>query len=105
MNSSKYNIVFLRQANNDLKNIKQYLDKFDPKIFKSFYNKLKDKLYLLEFQPKIAGIFLCSNGNEYRRFMVNGYVVIYIFDESLETVFIYKIFHKSENYYQNLLNH
>lgn len=102
MNSSKYEIIISVDATHDLNQIRWYLDRYHPNLFKTFYQKMKNKISLLEFQPYMTGIFLFSNGNEYRKIIVNNYVVVYVIFEEIKTVVIYRIFHGSENYIEKI---
>ena len=98
----KYKIFFTADALYDLKQIKHYLDGYDPSIFYTLFDKIKNHMSILEIHPYINMVFLIHRGIEYRRLNIKEYRVIYNIDESDNVVYIDRCFHYREDYYEKM---
>ena len=77
-NDKLYNVIVSPIFMNELNRILEYISRrlIEPKIAKRFYQKVKQKINLLENFPEIYPRFII-NKQEFRRIIIKNYVIIY----------------------------
>ena len=91
----KYKIKPLKVAQNDLKDIREFLSHFYPNTKRNFLQGLKKQFHLLEDMP-----LMCEEYHDdpfYRRMVVGDYLVFYHIDDGSGTVEIHRILHGSRD--------
>lgn len=97
-----YEINLSNQFREELDNIYNYICFYlgSPQTANKIYHKTKNSILSLTFYPerysKISSI------GDFRKLLINHYVVIYQINNSSSQVFILHIFHGSQNYLNNL---
>ena len=96
----KYKIRFLPDAKDDLKIIKQYLNQFYPGTTGRFIDLLKKHISRLKDFPLSCPVY--EDDNDYRKLVVNEYLVFYMVNEKDHFIDVHHIFHGSRNIKQLL---
>ncbi len=100
----KYEVILTTQAKMELNNIYKYISNFFcllRKQLKKFIDKFKTSILRLEHLPKSCSIISedINSKYEYRKLIINNYIVIYSIDEENRKVYIHRIiYQKKVNY-------
>ena len=97
---TKYKVVFLAAADQNLLDIDEYLSRFYQNTAADFFEALDKKILLLQDMPYIGAEF--AHDKKYRRLVVGNYVVFYIVDEERHIVEIHRILHGAQDAAQHL---
>ncbi|MCL2838743.1 MAG: type II toxin-antitoxin system RelE/ParE family toxin [Oscillospiraceae bacterium] len=81
-----YSIVYLPAAKQDIENIAEYLSQFYANTFKNFMITLEKAIFNLENMPYIG-----SEYKDYRRLVVEDYLVFYKVNDTNGIVKIYRV--------------
>lgn len=98
----KYKIIFSKQASEDLEGTFEYifLTLKAPQAAKNLMSKIETEINRLKDFPKICK--LCSDSAlhsmNYRRLIVDNFVVVYFSDDIRKTVFIVRVFYGGRNW-------
>ena len=98
----KYKIIFSKQAAEDLDETFEYiiLTLKAPQAAKNLMSKIDKDINRLKDFPKSCK--LCSdsalNSMNYRRLIVDNFVIVYFSDDNMQTVFIVRVFYKGRNW-------
>ena len=103
-NLTKYKIIILQQFYSEILSILDY------SILKlqnyNFYHKLQKQIYnsisALEFFPERYPIIFIYNNSNFRKLVINNYIIIYKLDSLNFNVFILHIFRYNQNYFSYL---
>jgi plasmid stabilization system protein ParE len=90
-----FDYKFSDNATNDMDVIEEYLSRFYPGTADRFFNKLKEKLSLLETMPYMYPEY--EKDKYFRRMNVNDFIVFYNVEEKANLVVIHNIIHSSRN--------
>lgn len=90
-----YKIKYLPLAVQDLRDIAEYLSGFYPKTAKRVLKELRDKIAKLGDTPKMCEIYRLDP--QYRKMIVEQYLVFYQINESDRTVEIHRVLRGSWN--------
>ena len=91
-------IIYSEQAKNQLKEIKSYISKDNPKVATKYLLKIKTKIELIAKYPHIGKINATFNLENIREFVILGYKVIYkINNKSITILSIYKYIDFDDN--------
>ena len=91
----KYIIVFLPEAMEDSKDIRQYLSQYYESTVRNFFTLLKKRTDSLKSNPYIAQTY--PERPSYRRMVVDDYLVFYKVDEDKKLIEIHRILHGSRD--------
>lgn len=106
MNIKKYNLIFTPTAIKEINKIYNYISK--NLSVKSSANKLmrkiEQKVQELKYTPKMYQIIEIDKKLKlnYRKIVINNYVLLYTINENEKTVYIMHIYYASSNYLNNL---
>lgn len=83
-----------------LKTIYNYIcfELFAPNAANNLFKKVINEIYKLENSPRIHMKVEQQNDLEYRRMIINNYIILYMIDESKKEVYITNIFYSKSNY-------
>ncbi len=102
MDSNKYEVILTEKAKIELKGIYDYISKslMSEIAAKNLYNKVKDSILRLEDFPESCSIIehYKDNKYQYRKLVINNYLVIYRIDEENKKVYIVRIIYGKRNY-------
>jgi len=87
-----YNIQYLPTMRQDIADIKAYLSQFYENTFPNFMAKLERNVKNLEDMPYIGVAY-----KDYRRLVVDDYLVFYKVDETMHTVQIFRVLHGAQD--------
>jgi toxin ParE1/3/4 len=85
----KYTVRFSPFAKEDKKNITTYLSKFYPETPNRFITSLEEHIENLKDNPFIYPEYI--ENTEYRRMLVNNYIVFYKINDAKKQIDIYRI--------------
>lgn len=97
-----YGINLSNQFREELDNIYNYIrfSLASPQTANKIYNNIKNAIlsltFYLERHAKISSM------GDFRKLLINNYVVIYQIDNNSRQVFILHIFHGNQNYFNKL---
>ena len=93
--ASNYKVSMSDEANDDIKNISNYLEE---KIFNKVMKQIDTYIENLTYMPKIHRriIYQREPGREYRRIVCGKYIIIYKIIK--KEIIILRIFNQRENY-------
>ncbi len=98
----KYEVILTTQAKMELNNIYKYISNFlfAPKAAQKFIDKFKTSILRLEHLPKSCSIISedINSKYEYRKLIINNYIVIYSIDEENRKVYIHRIIYQKVDY-------
>ena len=95
-----YSIVYKPYAERDIWEISDSLSDYSVSAAQEFLAKLRKKIAALSEMPhRFQKI---SSGQEYRKMVVDKYVVIFLVDEHANQVFIMRVVHGMRNYQNNV---
>ena len=83
------------EANDDLNDIKAYLNQFYPGTTGRFIKLLKKRITHLKSFPYLCPVY--EEDDDYRKLVVGDYLVFYIVNEDIEFIEIHRIFHGSRD--------
>ena len=89
----KYKASFTPLAKEDKNEIKNYLSQFYPETPKRFTSALKKHISNLKENPYMCSLY--SENSDYRRMVVDNYIVLYQINEELKTIEISRILRAS----------
>ena len=92
MKNSSFRIIYLPSAKQNLREIALYLSQFYENTFEKFMNQLDKSVSHLEEMPHMGMIY-----KDFRRLVVDDYLIFYKVDEKAQEVRIYRILHGSQN--------
>jgi len=92
-----YKVRYLPTMRRDVAEIKAYMSQFYESTFSNFMDKLRRSTSLLENMPYMDTVY-----KNYRRLVVDDYLVFYKIDEALKFVEIYRVIHGSKNIQKQL---
>lgn len=95
MNSMTYKIKYLPLAVQDLNEIAQYLSGFYPKTASRVLKEMRDKITKLSDNPRMCEIYPLDP--EYRKMVVDQYLVFYQVNDHARTVEIHRVLRGSWN--------
>jgi len=96
----KTEVIYLPEAISDQANIKKYLSQFYPGTSQGFFSLLKKKIARLKTYPYSCPVY--EDDPDYRRLVVEDYLVFYMIVESAKRVEIHRILHGSRDIGQHL---
>ena len=96
----KYRLRYMEDTVTDREYIKVYLSQFYPGTVKRFFSLLKKKTARLKTFPYSCPEY--EDVPDYRRLVVDDYLVFYIVNEELKTVDIHRLLHGSRDIRQHL---
>ena len=103
---NKYSINLTSQFNEELKNIYEYIyyTLSSPQTANKLYFKIKNSILSLESFPDSYPKIIFNNSKEhnFRKLIINKYVIIFKVQNVSNEVFILHIFHGSQNYIDKL---
>ena len=94
-----YNVIYSNQAQMDLEDAIAYIAKESVSNALSYLKSYKDKIELLRLNPHMG--VECENKlikRDCRVLIHKSHIIIYNIDESLNNIFIIRIYHGSVNY-------
>ena len=97
-----YQVVFTKEAELDLVGIEEYLSQFYAGTVRSFFEKLKKKVSLLETMPYMYPEY--DADPFFRRMVIGDYLLFYAVDEEREQIVIHRIFHSARDISQQILS-
>jgi len=89
----KFTVSYSPHAKKDKIEIKSYLSKFYPTTPKRFTTALKKQVSNLKENPNMYPVYL--ENPEYRRMIVDNYIVLYKISETVKNIEIYRILRAS----------
>jgi len=95
-----YSIVYKAYAERDIWEIADYLSDYSMPAAVKFLQKVKSRIESLTEMP-----LMCSKINQhqdYRKMVVDDYVVIYIVNEQAKEILIMRVVHGKRNYLHTL---
>ena len=95
-------VIYLPEAISDQANIKKYLSQFYPGTSHRFFTLLKKKIARLKAYPYSCPVY--EDDPDYRRLVVEDYLVFYMIVENVKRVEIHRILHGSCDIGQHLEN-
>ena len=102
MDSNKYEVILTEKAKIELNGIYDYISKalMSEIAARNLYNKVKDSILRLEDFPESCSIIehYKDNKYQYRKLVINNYLVIYRIDEENKKVYIVRIIYGKRNY-------
>ena len=96
----KYSIKYSVFAREDVREIKKHLAQFYPSTPEKFTSELKRCIAMLVTTPKMFEAY--ENNTNYRKMVVQDYVVFYRIDEEEKRVLIYRVLHGKQDREQYL---
>ena len=96
----EYKLQYMDLALQDMAGIKEYLSGFYPDTWTRFWEKVMDKTALLASSPYMCEAYQ-PNPN-YRRLIVENYLVFYKVNDSEKTIYIHRVLHGTRNIQQYL---
>ena len=91
----KCTLKYMDLALMDVAEIKEYLSGFYPGTWIRFSEKLKENMETLTSLPYMCNFY--RSGSDFRRLLVEDYLVFYKVDETKKTINIYRILHGARN--------
>ena len=102
MDIKQYEIIFTPTAINEIRKIYNYITKKlkSKKAADNLMNKIEEKVQNLKYAPRIYQIIKVDNQLEleYRKIVVNNYVIIYTIIENKNNIFISHVFYAGSSY-------
>ena len=92
---------FLENAESDLSCIEDYLSQYYASSFREFFNKLKEKVLLLERMPYMCPVY--EDDRFFRRMIINDYLLFYSVDEKRNLVIVHRIIHSKRDISSQIL--
>ncbi|MCL2109431.1 MAG: type II toxin-antitoxin system RelE/ParE family toxin [Oscillospiraceae bacterium] len=92
----KYNIKLSHDADRDYLRVKHYLSQFYENTFNKFFVKFEKLKTMLTEHPRAYPVY--EYLPEYRRAVLDNYIVLYKLDEQARMVEIHRIFPGSLNF-------
>lgn len=96
----KYKLSYLSVALEDVSVIETYLDQFYPSTAQKLFYKMEEQISSLEHRPFLWPEY--DRNPEYRRMVVEDYLVFYHVDDRMKVVEIRRILHGSQDIEQHL---
>ena len=96
-----YKLIYTELVLYDIADIKEYLSGFYPGTWPRFAQKLENGISCLSSSPYMYEAY--KSGSDYRRLIVENYLVFYKVKEPKKEVCIYRILHGSRDI-QRFLN-
>ncbi len=98
MPKSKYQIRFLKIAEEDLTEIASYIALENPKAANKIVNKIEEDLLLLSENPQLGRMPREEEIRKlgYRYLIVRNYIIFYTVEN--KTIYIHRILHGARNY-------
>lgn len=107
MDINQYKVVITSTAYNEINSIYKYIteDLYADSAAKRLMNKIEEKVQSLKYAPKIHTKIekLDELKREYRKIVVNNYVILYTIDENIKTVFVSHMYYGGRNYIEDLI--
>lgn len=99
---TKYEVILTKKAKRDLDSIYTYIAKNlkEENAAKRLMKTIQERVLILEDMPEGFSIvrFYNKKKYEYRKLVVNNFIVIYRIDNNSKMVYIVKIAYKGKNY-------
>ena len=107
MEESKYKVVITDQANEDIENILNYIDRnfYNPDINEKLVSMLETQVKTLSLFHEINRVRLVRKERDIRVAMLMNYLICYYIDYEKNTVNIIRVFHELEDYEYKLVVH
>lgn len=96
----KYKLSYLDTALEDIADINLYLEQFYPSTAKKIFNKMEEQTVSLQERPFLWPEY--ERRPEYRKMIVEDYLVFYHVDDETKTVEIRRMLHGSRNLEQQI---
>ena len=94
MDTKNYKVVITEEAENDLEEIYEYIEKelFADKVARNLIKEIKQRILSLEDNPYSCPEICTKPKREfYRKLTVNNYVTLYQVDEQNKNIVIYRV--------------
>ena len=95
-----YKIIISSSFEKELQNIFYYINFFlrEHTTAKYFYNKVINSISTLSYFPERFPKLSNNKNSNFRRLLIDNYIIIYEVNNTLEQVHILHIFHNTQNY-------
>ena len=87
----KYTVKYFQTARTDRSIIKSYLSQFSSTAYTRLFEKIKDKIEITKNNPYIYPSY--EHRPQFRRIVVDDYLVFYKVNEESKTIEVYRILH------------
>ena len=87
----KYKVRYLETVRHDREAIKIYLDRYSATAAKRLFDKIKSRMEFVKSNPYIHESY--GKRPQFRRMVVDGYLVFYKVTEESKTIEVHRILH------------
>ncbi len=87
----KYRAIWLPTGRQDRETIRKYLDQFSDTAYRRIFGKIKDNIDLVQEHPYMYEVY--ERHTEFRRMVVEDYLLFYVVNEAKNRVEIHHVFH------------
>lgn len=107
MDIKKYDIIVTETCQKEIKQIYDYISNnlYADKSAKRLMGKVEKSIKDLKHFPYIHSMIKSNYANvkeNYRRIIVNNYVILYLIDEDKKSIYISHMFYSKSNYLKNI---
>ena len=87
----KYRAIWLPAARRDRETVRKYLDQFSNTAYSRIFGKIKDNIDHVQDHPYMFEVY--ERHTEFRRMVVEDYLLFYVVNESKKQIEIHHVFH------------
>lgn len=107
MDTKKYNIIVTETCQKEIKQIYDYISNnlYADKAAKRLMGKVEKSIKDLKHFPYIHSMIKSKYKNvkeNYRRMIINNYVILYLIDEDEKNIYISHMFYSKSNYLKKI---